>query len=175
MPPLDYSELSDEEVQRRFEELTTAVPDRVARLRREVGEALDLSPESLVPLWEWFLAREAARGGDRGGELPSWYEPDPPELASQRLAPATLRDVDAVALTFAEVLLRNVPGAAWGIGKLPERMRYAHQNKPVVKLQHDQDVDPVGIVYGNAVRVVLLGEPAEPGALLEAYRAWVPG
>lgn len=174
MPPLDYSELSDEEAQLRFEELTSSSPERVAWLREEVGDVLDLSPESLEPLWKWFVRREGARTV-RGGELPAWYEPDPPELASQRLSPATLRDVDAVALYLAEVFLHNVPGAAWGIGKLPEKMRYANQNKPVVKLADGQDVNPVGIVYGNAVRVALMGEGTDPDTLLSAYRAWAPG
>lgn len=173
MPPVDYSELSDEEAQRRFDELTSSSPERVAWLRGEVGDALDLSPESLVPLWEWFVRREHARS-DRSGKLPSWYEPDPPELASQRLSPATLRDVDAIGLYLAEVFLRNVPGAAWGIAKLPKRMRYAHQNKPVVKLDDDQDVDTIGIAYGGAVKVALMGEGSEPDALLQVFRAWVP-
>ena len=48
MPPVDYSELSDEEAQRRFDELTSSSPERVAWLRREVGDVLDLTPESLV-------------------------------------------------------------------------------------------------------------------------------
>jgi len=173
MPPVDYSELSDEEAQLRFVELTSSSPERVAWVRDEVGEVLDLTQESLVPLWEWFVRREGARG-DRGGELPVWYEPDPPELASQRLSPATLQDVDAIALYLAEVFLHNVPGAAWGIGKLPRHMRYAHQNKPVVKLDDEQDVNPIGMVYGNAVRVALMGEGSEPDTLLAAYRAWVP-
>lgn len=173
MPPVDYSELSDEEAQRSFDELTTSSPERVASLRREVGDVLDLTPDSLVPLWEWFVRRERTRS-DRGGELPAWYVPDPPELASQRLSPATLRDVDAIGRYLAEVFLQSVPGAAWGIGKLPKRMRYAHQNKPVVKLDEDQDVDPIGIAYGGAVKVALMGEGAEPDALLKVYRAWVP-
>jgi hypothetical protein len=173
MPPVDYSELSDEEAQRRFDELTSSSPERVAWLREEVGDALDLTPESLVPLWEWFVRREESRS-DRGGELPAWYEPDPPELASQRLSPATLRDVDAMAHYLAEVFLHNVPGAAWGIGKLPAKMKYAHQNKPVVKLDDDQDANPVGMVFGNAVRVGVMGEGKEPDTLLAAYRAWVP-
>lgn len=173
MPPVDYSELSDEEAQRRFDALTSSSPERIAWLRAEVGEALDLSPESLVPLWEWFVRREHGRR-DRGGEVPAWYEADPPELAAQRLSPATLRDVDAIGLYLAEVFLRNVPGAAWGIAKLPKRMRYAHQNKPVVKLDDDQDVDTIGIAYGGAVKVALMGEGSEPDALLQVFRAWVP-
>jgi hypothetical protein len=142
-------------------------------LRRAVGDVLDLTPESLVPLWEWFVRREGARR-DRRGELPAWYEADPPELASQRLSPATLRDVDAIGLYLAEVFLHNVPGTAWGIAKLPKRMRYAHQNKPVVKLDDDQDVDTIGIAYGGAVKVALMSEGSEPDALLKVFRAWVP-
>jgi hypothetical protein len=173
MPPVDYSELSDEDAQRLFEQLTDSSPERVAALRREVGDVLDLTPESLVPLWEWFVRRESPRS-DSGGELPAWYEPDPPQLAPQRLSPATLRDVDAIGLYLAEVFLTNVPGAAWGIGKLPAKMKYAHQNKPVVKLDADQDADPIGIAYGNAVRVALMDEGREQDTLLSAYRAWVP-
>jgi hypothetical protein len=107
--------------------------------------------------------------------VPAWYRPDPPELAPKRLSPATLRDVDAMGHYLAEVFLRNVPGAAWGIAKLPKRMRYAHQNKPVVKLDDEQDVDTIGIAYGGAVKVALMGEGTEPDALLNVYRAWVPG
>ena len=174
MPMVDFSELSDEEAQRAFDELTSSSSERVAWLRGEVGDALDLTPESLVALWEWYVRREGARR-DRGGDLPAWYRPDPPELAPKRLAPATLRDVDAMGHYLAQVFVRNVPGAAWGIAKLPKRMRYAHQNKPVVKLDDDQDVDTIGIAYGGAVKVALMGEGSEPDALLNVYRAWVPG
>ena len=34
MPPVDYSELSDEEAQRRFHELTSSSPERVLWLGR---------------------------------------------------------------------------------------------------------------------------------------------
>jgi hypothetical protein len=170
MPPLDFSALTDEEAQRFFEEFTATAPERVAALRGEVGEAaLDFSPESLVPLWEWFVRREGSRR-DRGGELPAWYLADPPELAAQRLSPATLRDVDAIGRYLGEVLLRNVEGAAWGIGKLPKRMKYVYQNRPVVKLG-DSDVEPVSIAYSLAVRVVLMDTGREPATLLETYRA----
>ncbi len=84
MPPVDYSELSDEEAQLRFEELTSSSPERVAWLRQEVGDVLDLTPESLVPLWEWFVRREGARK-DRDGELPGMVRAGP---ARARLAAA---------------------------------------------------------------------------------------
>jgi hypothetical protein len=173
VPPKDFSALSDDEAEAYFAEYTEAVPDRVARLGGEVGEGvLDGSPESLVPLWEWFLRREDGRR-DGSSELPPWYEPDPPELAAQRLSAGTLRDVDAIAAYLAEVFLRTVPGAEWGIGKLPKRMEYEAQNKPVVRLPDAGEVDPVGVAYSLAVRVALLGGGREPDTLLSTYRAWV--
>ena len=146
MPPKDFSELSNEETKAYFASYTAAVPDRVARLRPEVGEeALDLSPESLVPVWAWFLGRrEAGRAQD--GDVPGWYEPDPPELAAQRLPPDVLSDVDLIAAYFASVLLENVSGAEWAVGRLPKRMEYEAQNKPLVKLPEAGEADPVGVV-----------------------------
>jgi hypothetical protein len=169
VPPLDHSQLTVEEAERVFAAFTAQGPALVAALRREVGEdVLDFSPESLRPLWEWFLAREGSRS-DPGGELPSWYLPDPPQPAAERLSPATLRDVDAIGRYVAEVFLRNVEGAQWTIGKLPPRMLYVHQNRPVVDVL-GRDVDPVGIVYVNAMRALLDGE-RDPEALMRTYLA----
>ncbi len=169
MPPFDYSKLTDEEAERVFAEFTAEGAELVARLRREVGEdVLDFSPESLRPLWEWFLRREASRR-EAGGELPSWYLPDPPELARERLSPAALRDVDAIGRYVAEVFLRNVEGSHWTIGNLPRRILYIHQNRPVIVLG-GREVNPVGITYVNAMRVLLDGE-RDPDALLRTYLA----
>ena len=173
MPPKDFSELSDEEAEAYFASYTEAVPDRVARLRREIGEEeLDLSPESLVAAWNWFLGRRGAERAEDGG-VPGWYEPDPPELAAQRLAPGVLSDLDLIAAYFASVLLQNVSGAEWVIGRLPKRMEYEAQNKPLVKLPEAGEADPVGVVYSLAVRVGLLGGERDPNALRAAYDAWV--
>jgi hypothetical protein len=173
VPPKDFSELSDDEAEAYFASYTEAVPARVAQLRREVGEeALDLSPDSLVPAWEWFLGRREA-GSLQNGDVPSWYEPDPPELAAQRLPPDALADIDLLAAYFASVLLENVEGAEWVIGRLPERMQYEAQNKPLVKLPEAGEADPVAVAYSSAVRVVLLGAEHDPNELRAAYDAWV--
>ena len=91
MPPVDYSELSDEEAQRRFDELTYSSPERVAWLRREVGDVLDLTPESLVPLWEWFVRREGAREDPAASCLrgTSQTRPSSPRSGSRRRRCAT--------------------------------------------------------------------------------------
>ena len=175
MPPRDYAQLSDAEQDAALERQLATAPERLAAFRREAGE-LDGTSDSLVAVWQWFLRRNVDGGrAEEPAELPEWYEPDPPELAAQRLPPATLRDVDGVGLYLAEVFLHNVPGAAWGIGRLPEAHAATRtRTSPVVKLDGEQDVNPIGIVYGNAVRVALMGEATQPDTLLEAFRAWVP-
>ena len=173
MPPRDYSELSEAEQEAALERHVATAPKRLAALRRELGEP-DPTPESLVAAWEWFLGRNPP-GGRPGeaAELPEWYEPDPPELAAQRLPPGTLADVDAVALHLAETLRRERPELDWGVARAPKQMRYALQGKPVLRTPDGFDVDPLGSAYGLAVRAVLLGEGRDPDALRAASGAWL--
>jgi hypothetical protein len=173
MPPRDYSELDESEQDAVLERHLATAPERLAGFRREAGELeLDGTPDSLVAAWEWFLRRNVGSGRPaQAPELPDWYEPDPPELAPQRLPPATLRDVDGIGLYLAEVLRRERPELEWQVGRLPKRMRYALQGKPVLQTPGGFDLDPLGIAYALAVRAVLLGTGREPDALRQAYAA----
>jgi hypothetical protein len=173
MPPRDYSELDETEQDAILERHLATAPERLDGFRREAGELeLDGTPESLVAVWEWFLRRNVE--GNRpaqAAETPDWYEPDPPELAPQRLPPATLRDVDGIGLYLAEVLRRERPELEWKVGRLPKRMQYALQGKPVLQTAGGFDLDPLGVVYALAVRAMLLGTGREPKALQQAYEA----
>lgn len=180
MPPRDFSRLSADEAEAYLRERLRTAPERLTAFRREVAatggpaeDGLDGSPESLVPLWEWFVRRESARG-ERGGPLPAWYEPDPSELADERLSPATLRDLDGVATYLPEVFLRERPESEWIVGDGPKAARYVAQGKPVLRLPRGDEVDPIGVAYTLGVRVALFGEGREPDALLRTYRAWLP-
>ena len=180
MPPRDFSRLSRDEAEAYLRERVETAPERLEAFRREVAATggpseaeLDCSAESLVPLWEWFLRREAARE-ETGGPLPAWYEPDPPERTAQRLPPATLRDADGIATYVAEVFRRELPESEWIVGDAPAATRYAAQGKPVLRLPRGDELDPVGVAYTLAVRVALMGKDHRPEALLETYRAWLP-
>lgn len=182
MPPRDFSALSAGEAEAYLGDRLETAPERLAALRREVAatggpaeEELDASPESLVPLWEWFLRREEGRGSEaRGGPLPDWYEPDPPELAGERLSSATLHDLDGIATYLPEVFLRELPESEWLVGDAPKAARYVAQGKPVLRLPRGDELDPIGVAYTLGVRVALFGEAREPDALLSTYRAWLP-
>jgi hypothetical protein len=165
MPPKDFFSLGDAEAEAFFEQYTARAKARLDEFRREVsatgGPELDGTPESLVPLWRWFVARPA----EPGGELPPWYEPDPPEVARERLPASTLRDADGIALYLAQVF-----GHPWGIGREPPRKRYVSQNKPVLKAS-GHDVDVLQIAYNLALRAAE-GRDTDDEALLRTFRAW---
>jgi hypothetical protein len=173
VPPRDYSQLSEAEQDAALERHVATAPERLAAFRREAGE-LDGTPESLVAAWEWFLRRNVeARPAEGSAELPDWYEPDPPELAGQRLPPSTLRDVDGVGLYLAEVLRAGRPELEWSVARAPKQMEYALQGKPALRTPGGFDVDPLGAAYGLAVRAVLLGGGREPDTLRTAHDAWL--
>ena len=179
MPPKDFGALSETEARAflaRYVATSAARLEQFIQLVEATGgparERLDGSPDSLVPLHAWFVSRaRRADAPDAAGELPEWYEPDPPELARSRLAPRTIADADGLALYFAEILRRAMPGLQWDIGREPARFRYAHQHKPLLK-DGDLDIDVVGIAYGMGVRAAIMGTSLEPEALLGVYRAW---
>ncbi len=174
MPPKDFSNLSDGEAEAFFAAFVARAPGRLETFKREVAarggpaEAeLDGSPESLVRVWKWYVEH----AGDGSGELPPWYEPDPPEVAAERLSPEVLHDADGLALYLARVFRQALPDLEWGIGKLPKRMRYVDQNKPLLKSER-HDIDVVGVAYVKALKVHD-GEDRKPDALLRTFRAWL--
>jgi hypothetical protein len=168
MPPKDFFSLGDAEAEAFFEAYVARAEPRLDEFRGEVSAAaeLDGSPESLVPLWRWFVARP--RSAD--GELPPWYEPDPPEVAGERLPASALRDVDGIALYLALVFRRALGPLEWGIGREPPQRRYVSQNKPVLKAD-GYDIDVLQVAYNLAMRT-LDGRDTDDEALLRAFRAW---
>ena len=173
MPPKDFFNLDDGAAEEFFEMFTARAAPRLAAFKRELeargGPAqseLDGSLESLVGVWTWFVEH----AGDAGGDLPPWYEPDPPELAAERLSPAVLHDVDGLAHYMAEVFQRARPGLAWGIGKEDKRLRYEAQNKPVLK-DEDGDVNVLSLAYIKGLQHHD-GKHRSPDALLQMFAAW---
>lgn len=173
MPPKNFYNL-DEDAAGAFLELFTArAGTRLEEFRREVAArggpdeaAFDETPESLVGVWQWFVEH----AGDGGGELPPWYEPDPPELAAERPPPEVLHDADGLALYLARVFQRALPELEWGLGREPKRMRYEAQNRPVLK-GDGYDVDVLTVAYVKALRL-RDGADQDPQSLLDTFHAW---
>ena len=173
MPFKDFFGLDEREAEAYFEAHVARAAPRLDEFRSEVAatggppaERLDGSPESLVPLWRWFVARPRAGGG----ELPPWYEPDPPGTEGERLPASALRDVDGLALYLALAFRQALGPLGWGIGREPPRKKYVSQHRPVLKAD-GYDIDTLLIAYNLAMRT-LAGQDTDDQALLRAFRAW---
>jgi hypothetical protein len=173
MPPKDFFGLGDAEAEAFFDAYVARAGSRLDEFRREVAASggpsepeLDGSPDSLIGLWRWFVARPRADGG----ELPPWYEPDAPGTTGA-LPASTLRDVDGLALYLALAFREAIGGLEWGIGKLPPRKQYVSQNKPLLK-GDGYDIDVLQVAYSLAQRVAM-GRDTDDEALLRAFNAWV--
>lgn len=154
MPWFQFADLEDSEADALLEQYIARAGPRLAQFKREVaarggppvGE-LDGSLESLPKIWNWFVEH----AGDGDDELPPWYEPDPPEFADERLAPAVLHDADGLAHYIAEVFRHAKPDLQWGLHRFDRRLRAESQNRPM--LTSDSDfADVLPIAYGKALK-----------------------
>jgi hypothetical protein len=174
VPPKDFFNLDAAEAERFFADFVARAGPRLEEFRREVAtrggpgaSALDESPESLVAVWRWFVEH----AGDGGGDLPPWYDPDPPERAAERLPAEVLHDADGLALYLARVFQQVLPELEWGLGREPKRMLYEAQNRPVLK-GDGYDVDVLTVAYVKALKL-RDGNDRDEQSLLRTFRAWV--
>ena len=112
----------------------------------------------------------SSRAGEARGELPPWYEPDPPGLEGQRLSATALQDVDGIALYLALAFRRALGPLEWGLGLEDPRKHYVSQHRPVLKAP-GYDIDTLLVSYNLAMRT-LEGRDTDDEALLRTLRAW---
>lgn len=192
-----YRQLTARQAQEQLRLFCAETPQRLDELREVVGStggpaasALDLSPGSLGPLWEWARPRLAWREGWQppvGAEpprriapeelepaevLPSWFDPAVPGWAT--FSAPTLWLVDGIARYLGECLIAEVPRARWGVGRSLRRS-YVYRNHPVVQRLPIGECQPMVLVANTARRALTPSTgPAYTGpiALLDVYRVW---
>jgi hypothetical protein len=180
MGVVSFEELTPEPAEQRAAAYLAALPDKVESLRAQVAASgadpgmLDGTPDSLEPLWRWVVAWSDAGGAELPAELPDWYVPDPPELAGQRLTPATLQLVDRLAAYIAQVVLAEVPDLEWVVvGTRGRRSTQdVHLHQPVLR-GSIIDLNPRHVLQVFAIRLTLRGEGRHPTALREAFEVWI--
>lgn len=195
VPRAVFGQLTSEQARRYLDRFLTEQRDAVDQLRGAVSatggpaDALNLSVESLEPLWAWTIDRVAHRTGytppPRPGDppvtppatwddldedgLPSWAR----HLAPRELAPLsdeTWQLVDLVGRYVAEVLRSEVDGVTFETGDDPH-VGYDLQNRPVLRSGGGgTEVDPFEPVVGLARRSLWGDDPRavnarEPDAL----------
>lgn len=161
-----------------FRKYVESHPQRLEEFRQAVAaqggpplEALDFSPESLVPVWAWTMPRIRRRENPPRDEEPvfEWAEPEDNAFFTAE----TLRLIDGLASYFAECVLRNIPGTRWVIGHAPVKL-YVDENQPVIAgFKFGKELNPRQVALIYALGAADHEERYHrPESLLDAFRVW---
>ena len=167
-------------------------PQRLADLRDQCASQggpaphmLDLSAESLDPLWAWAKPRLSWREGYQPGQswdqpaskipcediepleaLPDWYDYD---RGDWEFSASTLWLIDGLARYLGECFPHNIPGTRWKVGKNRHK-RYIYQNQPVITGLAVDDSQPMAGVTILTSRA--LNPSRGPSTLTDLYTVW---
>lgn len=183
-PPFEmkeFHEMNKREAQQYFDWYMSQVPVRLKQLKeayaetsgRDSGE-LDFSPQSLVPLWSWFLPwvayepKTAEEIQEELAKLPEWLHESFLE-APYDLSTGTLTLAADIAVYFAEVFRKKYPNLEWGFVIKPKS--FMHVNRPILK-----DNNSTFILEPQHLLHVITLEAAENNldqeALINLYTIW---
>ena len=160
VPPLNKSnfDMTPEDAEAYFQWFLACLPERVgyvstiaAKERGIPKESLDLSPDSLLPLWAWFLSRAKIEKTPRFAfrALKREYSCLPTEFRKTMLDGSRehfsletefiLRDIG---MYLGEVFVKNTPGISWGWYDRPEGERDRFVNTPLLLGFEDPSFTP---------------------------------
>jgi len=169
-PP--FEQMSEEEAKQFLDQYLSEIPRGITLLRRDMKEAgqpwasvsLDSSPASLVPVWEYFLARLTTAPKSKADleSAPEWVRDTLPKVKPTE---ETKLRVLWVSFYYGEVLRREFPKARWAVCK-----RATHRNRPVLVGFKVDDVSPLEIIEGQTWRAIDGRSPTD--ALLQGLEGW---
>ncbi len=147
-----FEKLTKRNAQEYFDAYLAHAPAALEQFKQELSQqsgipitTLNCSPESLIPLWQWLYPRlQGAQHADNLGKdgLPLWYGVElgnNPSMPGVDFTPETLHWIDGLAYYFAEVFIKNIPGAHWSICA---DSKAVHYNKPVIETNEVKGVMP---------------------------------
>ena len=187
IPPLKkpFEKFSKTEAKEYFDWYIGKIPERIDYLRAYSGLNLDLSPESLVTIWAWFLKNAEVEKTPRIriDELKRQTKDLPPDIRrtvirenSRQLSLQTEYMVRDITMYFGEVCVVNNEAIHWGYHTDIKKDSFA--NRPILQGFLDRDFsppfkagfDPGFMVRGGAFSL-LHGETSE-NELKILYDKW---
>ena len=125
----------------------------------------DFSSDSLVPVWDYFLAHFTTqdRSEKELADVPDWVLPT---VSRVGFSPATRRMIAWIGFYFAEVILRVVPQAKWGIAKSG-----AYKNQPILLGFKPEGLNSLHLVEVQAWKAV--DGNSSPTALHDLLQVWL--
>jgi hypothetical protein len=175
-----FNKMTAEEARRFFEQYMEAKEGRLQHLRQQfqatgggAADVLDLSPQSLVPLWVWAVKnvhRRPYTPEELAGimAVASNLARDE-QLRTSPLSEDTLCLSNDIGYYLGDVCVRNLPGVRWDVC-ITDIEYYDDNNQPVLKGLTLESRNPFQTVAAIA-RKTANGQ-ADDDDLLHAYRNW---
>ncbi|MEW4370819.1 hypothetical protein [Paenibacillus kandeliae] len=143
-PPFEvvgFKEMNKKQAQQCLEWFVSEIPSRLEILKHAIEESgiqrmeqFDMTPQSLVPLWDWLKVRinTVPYTPDEKKQLqdglPSWIAED---IRDWKLDISTIALAVDVSLYFGQVFLNKYSSLKWGVITKPKS--YIYVNKPTIK------------------------------------------
>lgn len=151
IPPLDkpFSQLSSAEAKEYFDWYIRNIPGRVEYLQAFSKIHLDISVDSLVPLWDWFLKNASVEKSpfSQNSALKKQLKHIPDDIArsvmienSVQFSLQTEYILHDIAMYFGEVCVQNNDAIYWGFHTDIKKDSFA--NKPLLMGFCDRDFSP---------------------------------
>lgn len=166
-PPFDlpnFKEMTKKEARKYFNWFVEDIPHRIQIFREfytglgEDANNLDLSPESLITLWEWFMPfiKTSPKSPERIREeyesLPQIFK-DRIEIETEELSFETLLIAHYVSIYFGEVFVQNNSDLKWTFLSRPKR--FVFLNEPLIAgLPDGIELNPANNVYVACLKYV---------------------
>ena len=134
-----FTNLTPKEAKQHFEWFIEEIPNRIEYLKEllrddGIGDILDYTPESLIPLWDWYEGKiriekkSKEKYEEELAETPEWVHP---YIQDEDLSIDTLKYCMDVSIYFAEVMIRNnSPKITWGYFTKPKN--HVSINRPTL-------------------------------------------
>lgn len=167
-PPFEikpFEKMTKKEAQLHFNWYLSDIPKRIELIKSaylettgENSDDLDLSPQSLVKLWTWFIPRieTVIKSEDEIEaelkDLPEWMRDEITE-DKKTLSVGTLCLAMDIAIYFGETFIKNFNNLDWGFVTKPKSLVYV--NSPVIiGFSSGIDLDPRNLIYILTLKVI---------------------
>ena len=175
-----YEEMNKKQVEQYFQWFMTEKDKRIMQLEQYINKSnmgkvvLNKSPESLIPLWEWFEERiefeerSEKEMADLTNGKPEWMQ----EIIIQNTKKMTLLTMALttdIATYFGDTLIHNNPSIRWGYLLKPKKLDGVKE--PILLgFKGDISMNPRGIVH---VCVLRCSRQKNKNELYETYNIWL--
>lgn len=172
-----FREYNKKQAEEFFQQYIKQITEHIETLKKHlksdgVKVELDYSPESLIPLWEWYenkITLENKTEEEYQEEIAAYPEWMKDEISKTKISSKTLQYGMSIAVYFAEVFVKVTQGKIyWGYFTKPKNRMSV--NQPVLLgFKAGDDLDPRLIVLNCTRRS---SRERHKTRLYETYKVW---